>query len=151
MEPHCPVSHVPGVQQAPWWQTWCALGQLTHAFPAVPQACTEPPGWQTPWSQQPVGHVWGEQGTVPWHCPVDALHLALPGQLPHVSPLPQPSSPHCRPSQFGVQQSPAGLHWLAASLQHPSSQESEPWQQRSPTHPFAGGRQGIVVPPALHW
>jgi hypothetical protein len=24
-------------------------------------------------------------------------------QLPHVPPLPQPSSPHCRPLQFGAQ------------------------------------------------
>jgi hypothetical protein len=129
MVPHCLTSHVLGVQQAPRWQTWCASGQLTHAFPAVPQDCVVVPGWQAPWSQQPVGQVCGEQGTVPWHWPVEGLHLALPGQLPHVSPLPQPSSPHCRPSQSGVQQFPAGLHWLAASLQHPSLQESEPWQQ----------------------
>jgi hypothetical protein len=28
---------------------------------------------------------------------------------------------------------------------------SAPWQHCAPAQPFAGGRQGVVVSPALHW
>jgi hypothetical protein len=127
--PHRPPWQVNGVQQKPSSQTWRDPGQLTHALPPLPQACTVAPDWQTPVSsQQPVGQFCGVQSALLRHVPFCRLHVWPAGQLPQVPPAPQPSSPHCRPLQLGTQQFPCGLHWFASSLQHPSSQESAPRQ-----------------------
>lgn len=69
-EPHelfaVPARHVPAWQHpaqlpAPQGFTHCLLvhvvAQVAHATPPVPQALGSEPGWQTPATQQPVGHV----------------------------------------------------------------------------------------------
>jgi hypothetical protein len=81
------------------WPPW----QATQVWPFVPQACSVSPGWHSPlWSQQPCGQFCCEQVALPWHWPL-ALHVWPGAHSPHVPWLPQPSSPHCRPPQFGAQ------------------------------------------------
>jgi hypothetical protein len=66
-----------------------------------------------------------------------ALQVWPEGHVPHLPPLPQPSSPHSRPAQFGAQHSATPLvvlHWLAGG-----------WQQVPAQHPVAPG--GQACPP----
>jgi hypothetical protein len=78
--------------------------------------------------------------TGPSHCPVVVLQVLPERQAPQVPALPQPSGPHCLPAQFGAQQSPAGLHWLAGSEQQPSNAQHPvvPSGQVAPPHWFGG-------------
>ena len=129
VQPRRSVRHAPFASQQPSGQVagvqWlsrqvpvCALHdwfgpQAVQAVPPSPQAPWALPGWQRPSpSQQPLGQVRGEHVFGPWHLPF-APQVWPTGQVPQVPPLPQPSSPHARPAQFGAQHSPAGLHWLA--------------------------------------
>jgi hypothetical protein len=101
----------------------------------VPQACSVVPGWQVPFvAQHPFGQVAAEQVGGPWHLPL-ALQVWPGRHVPHVPWLPQPSSPHCRPLQFGAQHNPAPLHWLAGGWQQPSFGQ----------HPVAAGLHAVPL------
>lgn len=105
-----PARHVPPWQHpaqlpAPQGFTHCLLvhvvAHVAHATPPVPQALGSVPGWQTPATQQPAGHVCALQvptqvppSQVPWpHC-----SQALPsepqapfvGTVTQLTPMQQP-------------------------------------------------------------
>ncbi len=71
-----------------------------QSMPSAPQAPTAVPGWQVPvGSQQPV-QFWGPQLGMVRHWPL-ALQVWPVGQVPQLPP--QPSGPHARSSQSGLQ------------------------------------------------
>jgi hypothetical protein len=107
-----------------WFRQTSPAPQDAQLAPPSPQASFEVPGRQVPGSPGPLEQQpFGQLCRVQRHWPVSSSQLWPLGHVPQPSALPQPSGPHARPAQLGVQQSPSGLHAVALPWQQSPSQQ----------------------------
>ncbi len=136
-----PTRQVPAWQHpaqlpAPQGFTHCLLVhvvvQVAHATPPVPQALGSVPGWQTPATQQPAGHVCALQvptqappSQVPWpHC-----SQALPSepQAPFVGTVTQ-LEPMQQPLAHEIALHVDIAHWPPVHAEPPQSRHARPFE-----------------------